>query len=178
MGGSGMSAFRILRWTGATLSLALILAAPGGPSRAAEPSPLISKPKSKGYQALQMKSTPDGKQQVRAKLRGGYLDLTVELTDGKTLFNRRALSELGVEMLKTTSQIPTATGSHSVYIAKISDLEFGGRSIGPMEVRAADLDAILGNGAPAPDGFISMDLLARHGAVIDVRAQQIYLKLR
>ncbi len=164
------------------LSVAILIALQGSAglasrARSDDSADLKTKMTSDGYVAVPLSAEAGKGLRFKAKLHGRELDLAIELSGGSSLFDKRALTDLGVELTKTTKRLPTRRGVHYLYTAKLIGLEFAGKSTPPMNIGVAEVDVVLGRPrADAPDGLISFDMLERFKAVIDVEGKWLYLK--
>ena len=126
--------------------------------------PLVVDPEAKRYVVIPLTPRADGALMFTAKLGGRDLDLKLDLTNKVSVFKKRTLDKLEISLEKTMVRIPTQRGDRYLYEGRVIGLEFDGKSTGPIEVKAADLDAIYGTaGGIAPRRLVRFGSTERPG---------------
>jgi hypothetical protein len=131
-----------------------------------------------GYTPLTLKRA--GNQfYVSCKLNGRSASLIVDTGAGATVIGPGILKSLGVPLTKVEGNVYGFLGlaAKSINAGEIKDFQVGPYQAGAHRVGAWDLSfAGRAAGGPSMDGFLGIDFLHRHQAVIDCFQMHLFLK--
>ena len=133
-----------------------------------------------GYVSIPFKRGGDRRFYVEAIIHGSKLRLMLDFTSDNSIFDIGTLRNLDIAFEQTEIIIPTRTKNVRIYTGRILGIEFEGKSTGPIDIHAGDVDPVYSvkSGVDGPDGVLGAEFLEHYGALIDFKNQILLLKVR
>ncbi|MFB0976808.1 MAG: hypothetical protein QMC73_04015 [Myxococcota bacterium] len=133
-----------------------------------------------GYVSIPFKRGEDRRFYVEAVIHGSKLRLMLDLTSDNSIFDIGTLRNLDIAFERTEIIIPTRSKNVRIHTGRILGIEFDGKSTGPIEINAGDVDPVYSvkPGVDGPDGVLGAEFLGRYDALLDVKNQILLLKVR
>ena len=133
-----------------------------------------------GYVSIPFKRGEDRRFYVEGVIHGSKLRLMLDFTSDNSIFDIGTLRNLDIAFERTEIIIPTRRKNVRIYTGRILGIEFDGKSTGPMDIHAGDIDPIYSvkSGVDGPDGVLGAEFLGRYGALLDIKNQILLLKVR
>jgi hypothetical protein len=133
-----------------------------------------------GYVSIPFKRGEDRRFYVEAVIHGSKLRLMLDLTSDNSIFDIGTLRNLDIVFERTEIIIPTRSKNVRIHTGRILGIEFDGKSTGPIEINAGDVDPVYSvkPGVDGPDGVLGAEFLGRYDALLDVKNQILLLKVR
>ncbi len=132
----------------------------------------------KGYTPLTLKRAGNSSY-VSCKLNGRSASLVVDTGAGATFIGPGMLRSLGVPLTKVEGNWYGFLGlaTTSINAGEIKDFQVGPYQAGANRVAASDFSSYgRAAGSPSMDGFLGIDFLHRHQAIIDCFRMHLFLK--
>jgi hypothetical protein len=133
-----------------------------------------------GYVSIPFKRGEDRRFYVEGVIHGSKLRLMLDLTSDNSIFDIGTLRNLDIAFERTEIIIPTRSKNVRIHTGRILGIEFDGKSTGPIEINAGDVDPVYSvkPGVDGPDGVLGAEFLGRYDALLDVKNQILLLKVR
>lgn len=133
-----------------------------------------------GYVSIPFTRGEDRRFYVEGIIHGSKLRLMLDLTSDNSIFDIVTLRNLDIAFEQTEIIIPTRRKNVRIYTGRILGIEFDGKSTGPIDIHAGDVDPVFSvkSGVDGPDGVLGAEFLGRYGALLDVKNQILLLKVR
>ena len=133
-----------------------------------------------GYVSIPFKRGQDRRFYVEGIIHGSKLRLMLDLTSDNSIFDIGTLRNLDIAFERTEIIIPTRHKNVRIYTGRILGIEFDGKSTGPLDIHAGDVDPVYSvkSGVDGPDGVLGVEFLGHYGALLDIKNQILLLKVR
>jgi hypothetical protein len=164
-----------------TILIALCWLAAAIPSAATADLAAVSATLSaEGYVSIPFKRGQDRRFYVEGIIHGSKLRLMLDLTSDNSIFDIGTLRNLDIAFEQTEIIIPTRRKNVRIYTGRILGIEFDGKSTGPLDIHAGDVDPVYSvkSGVDGPDGVLGAEFLGHYGALLDVKNRILLLKVR
>ena len=132
-----------------------------------------------GYVSIPFKRGEDRRFYVEGVIHGSKLRFMLDFTSDNSIFDIGTLRNLDIAFERTEIIIPTRSKNVRIHTGRILGIEFDGKSTGPIDIHAGNVDPIYSvkPGADGPDGVLGAAFLGRYGALLDVKNQILLLKV-
>lgn len=165
------------RLFGAVLAGAAVAAAAPIVARPAAP-PLAQWLGGQGYSAIPLRRTGSNHQVVSVTVNGKAALFLVDSGAAGTVIDRNQLARFGIGAAVREGTGIGAGGSIKVALHPLASFRIGPRAVPLAQIVSTDLSGVIaGLNAGDVAGVLGQDVLQRYGAIIDVRANTLYLKV-
>jgi hypothetical protein len=134
----------------------------------------------RGWTSVQLRENEFSQLEADVVLNGQHrLRVQISTSFSKTVFDEAVVKQLGLQIEPSGIEI-TGVKKQRLGTVRLSELAFGGTSVGPATVFTADLPALLNRSGSADgvQGVIGSDLLTRYQAVLEIPSTKLHLRVR
>lgn len=148
---------------------------------AAEPAPLQQFLARQGFAVFQLTKLPTGHEIISVTINGRPGIFVLDSGAGRTVVNKDQLAKFGLASAASSDKGAGAGGSIAITSHAIESFMLDKRAIPLSLVYGTDLASVVSRLKAATgveiDGVVGQDILSGYGAIINIGASELYLKL-
>lgn len=129
-----------------------------------------------GYTYVDLKKDLTGAFVCDAEINGEKFKLILSEKMDRTILDVNKLEKYEIEYEETGQEYRFNSDDGELFIFTADEINVGGGRLGEQELYAVDFDDFIYLQKQRADGFLGLDFLLKHHALIDLANQKLYLK--
>lgn len=131
------------------------------------------------YTAVPLRKNVQNEYEVKARINGSKeIDMLLSFQITQTMFDIKALDELGVEYYETNQEYTINNDEETLYATRTDSINIGKGKIGPEEIYCVEFSEFDALDYYRVGGILGRDFLIKYNALIDFGEQKLYLRTR